>query len=287
MATATIDGLKVEYVTRGSGPALLMLAPGGFDASMDKWRSGTAWKGMDALDALACAFTVVVYDRREAGVSGGRVERLSWALYADQARHLLDHLGIHRAFVMGGCMGCSVATAFAARHPEATHALVLHWPVGGYRWKLNGADRFARHARFAREHGLAGVVKRAHEGRSFWADPEAGPWASVIVSDPAFADRFAAQDLDRYVGLVAASGRALFDRDMPPGAEPEELMAMRVPALIVAGDDPAHATSGAHYLRELLPQPELWPVMPPEQATERVVARILEFGRAHPVSGGA
>jgi pimeloyl-ACP methyl ester carboxylesterase len=80
MATATIDGLKVEYVTRGSGPALLMLAPGGFDASMDKWRSGTAWKGMDALDALARAFTVVVYDRREAGVSGGRVERLSWAL---------------------------------------------------------------------------------------------------------------------------------------------------------------------------------------------------------------
>jgi len=287
MATATIDGLKVEYVTRGSGPTLLMLAPGGFDASMDKWQSGAAWKGMDALAALARAFTVVSYDRREAGVSGGRVERLSWSLYADQARQLLDRLGIRRAFVMGGCMGCSVATAFAARHPEATHALVLHWPVGGYRWKLNGADRFARHARFARKHGLAGVVKRAHAGRSFWADPEAGPWASAIVSDPAFADRFAAMDLDRYVGLVAASGRALFDRDMPPGAEPEELMAMRVPALIVAGDDPAHATSGAHYLRELLPQPEHWPVMPPEQTTERVVARIVEFGRAHPVPGGA
>ena len=287
MATATIDGLKVEYSTRGSGPALLMLAPGGFDASMDKWQTGSAWKGMNALDALARAFTVLVYDRRESGVSGGRVERLSWALYADQARHLLDHLGIRRAFVMGGCMGCSVATAFAARHPEATHALVLHWPVGGYRWKLNGADRFARHARFAREQGLAGVVKRAHEGRSFWADPEAGPWASVIVSDRAFADTFAAQDLDRYVGLVAASGRALFDRDMPPGAEPEALMAMRVPALIVAGDDPAHATSGAHYLRELLPQPELWPVMAPEQTTERVVARIAEFGRAHPFPAGA
>ena len=45
MATATIDGLKVEYVTRGSGPTLLMLAPGGFDASMDKWQSGAAWKG--------------------------------------------------------------------------------------------------------------------------------------------------------------------------------------------------------------------------------------------------
>jgi hypothetical protein len=32
MPTATIDHLEVSYVTRGSGPALLMLAPGGFDA---------------------------------------------------------------------------------------------------------------------------------------------------------------------------------------------------------------------------------------------------------------
>lgn len=117
MPTATIDGLKVEYITRGSGPALLMFAPGGFDATMEKWRTGTAWTGMSALDALARSFTVVAYDRRESGASGGRVERLSWALFAEQGKRLLDHLGIGRAFVMGGCMGCSVATAFAARHP--------------------------------------------------------------------------------------------------------------------------------------------------------------------------
>ena len=174
-----------------------------------------------------------------------------------------------------------MATAFAARFPEFTQALILHWPVGGYRWKLNGGDRLARHTRFARENGLAGVVKRAHAGKSFWLDPEAGPWASVIVRDQQFADEFQEQDLDRYLGLVAASARALFDRDMPPGAEPEELMAMKVPALIIPGDDPAHATSGAHYLRELLPQPEFWTVMPPEQTPERVRDRILEFGRAH------
>jgi pimeloyl-ACP methyl ester carboxylesterase len=103
----------------------------------------------------------------------------------------------------------------------------------------------------------------------------------VIVRDPRFAAAFEAQDADRYLGLAAASGRTLFDRDMPPGAEPEEILAIKAPALIVAGDDPAHATSGAHYLRELLPRPELWPVMPPEQTTGRVCDRILEFGRAH------
>ena len=36
MVTTKIDGLLVNYVTRGKGPALLMLAPGGFDATMEK-----------------------------------------------------------------------------------------------------------------------------------------------------------------------------------------------------------------------------------------------------------
>lgn len=281
MPTAIIDGLEVNYLTRGSGPPLLMLAPGGFDATMEKWATAGVWKGMKPLDTLSSEFTVVVYDRRESGASSGRVEKLSWTLFAEQAKALLNHLGIEEAFVLGGCMGCSVAVAFAARFPTSTRALILHWPVGGYRWKLNGQDRFGRHLRFARENGLAGVVKRAHEGKSFWQDPEAGPWASSIVRDPNFAGAFQDQDLDRYLGIVAASARALFDRDMPPGAEPEELMAMKVPALIIPGDDPAHATSGAHYLRELLPQPEFWTVMPPEQTPERVRDRILEFGRAH------
>ena len=281
MPTAMIDGLEVSYVVRGSGPALLMLAPGGFDATLEKWTTAGVWKGMRPLDTLASDFTVIAYDRRESGASGGRVERLTWALFADQAKALLDHLKLDEAYVLGGCMGCSVALAFASRYPQTMRALILHWPVGGYKWKLNGSDRFARHARFAKEHGLNGVIKRAHEGRSFWADPEAGPWASVIVRDPKFAAEFAKQDLERYLGLVAASGRTLFDRDMPPGAEPEEIMALKVPALIVPGDDPAHAASGAHYLRELLPQPEFWPVMPPEQTPERVRDRILEFGRTH------
>jgi len=281
MATATIDGLEVSYVVKGSGPALLMLAPGGFDATMEKWTTAGVWKGMRPLDTLTSDFTLIAYDRRESGASGGRVEKLSWSLFADQAKGLLDHLKINEAYVLGGCMGCSVALAFAARYPHATKALVLHWPVGGYRWKLNGSDRFARHARFATEHGLAGVVKRAHEGKSFWQDPEAGPWASVLVRDPRFAEGFQAQDAERYQGLVAASGRTLFDRDMPPGAEPEEIMAMKAPALILPGDDPAHAASGAFYLRELLPQPEFWSVMPPEQTPDRVRDRIVEFGRAY------
>jgi len=281
MPTAIVDGLEVFYETYGSGVPLLMFAPGGFDATIEKWRAASAWTGIDALAALAASFTVIAYDRRESGQSGGLVERLGWSSYTRQASALLTHLQIDSAFVLGGCMGCSVALAFAVDYPQATRALLLHWPVGGFRWKANGLDRFQRHASFAAKNGLAAVVERSRNSKSFWMDPEAGPWASVIARDNSFAEAFVRQDLDRYLGLVAASGTALFDRDTATGAAPEEVMGIKAPALIIAGDDASHATSAAHYLRELLPQANLWNAMPPEQTTRNVCERILEFGREH------
>lgn len=281
MPLAVVDGVETYYEMRGSGLPLLMFAPGGFDATVDKWLEASAWKAMNALDALAAEHTLIAYDRRESGKSGGRVERLSWACYTRQAKALLDHLKIDSAYILGGCMGCSVALAFGVHYPKATRALLLHWPVGGYRWKIAGLDRFQRHHNFARQHGLKGVIERAHAGKSFWADPESGPWASVIERDPVFAEQFAAQDLDRYLGIVLTSGRSFFDRDTVTGAEPEELLGIKSPALIIPGDDPSHATSGAHYLRECLPHREFWNVMPPEQTTRGVCDRILEFCREH------
>lgn len=279
MPVAMLDGIETYYETHGSGSPILMCAPGGFDASIDKWRVASAWTGIDAIKALAAEHTVIVYDRRECGQSHGRVERLNWASYTQQGKTLLDYLKVDSAWIMGGCMGCSVALAFGVHFPSTTRGLLLHWPVGGYRWKVNSQDRFVRHLNFARQNGLKGIVDRAQSGKSFWMDPEAGPWASVIARDKEFAERIASQDLDRYLGIIATSGRGLFDRDTAPGAEPEEVMGVKAPSLIIPGDDPSHATSGAHYLRELLPKSEFWNVMPPEQTTQKICDRILEFCR--------
>ena len=279
MPLATVDGIDTYYETDGSGSPILMCAPGGFDATIDKWRVASAWTGMDAIEALAAEHTVIVYDRRECGRSGGRLERLGWALYTSHGKALLDHLKIESAWIMGGCMGCSVALAFGVDYPAATRGLILHWPVGGYRWKANSQERFRRHYSFAKENGLRGVVERARGGKSFWMEPEAGPWATLITRDAGFADRFAAQDLERYLAMILISGRSLFDRDTAPGAEPEEVIGVKAPALIIPGDDPSHATSGAHYLRELLPKSDFWSVMPPDQTTQIVCERILDFCR--------
>ena len=130
MPVATLDGIETYYESHGAGSPILMCAPGGFDATIDKWRVASAWTGIDAIKALAAEHTVIVYDRRECGQSGGRVERLSWASYTKQGKALLDHLKMDSAWIMGGCMGCSVALALVLLSFDDA-GLLLHrrWAV--------------------------------------------------------------------------------------------------------------------------------------------------------------
>jgi len=168
--------------------------------------------------------------------------------------------------------------AFAARHPEAVLSMTLFWPVGGARYRINAHQRFAEHLAFVQQHGLKAVVALVtKEGKPFNADARGGPWASVIRHDPPFAAAFAAQDVEQYKLIVIAMGRALFDRDTSPGAEPEDLMRVDIPAFIVPGRDASHATSAARYLEECLPRAEYWDVAVAEQTEATVPARMLEF----------
>lgn len=287
MAFAEINGIKIHYQVHGSGPPLLMMAPGGFDSTIEKWSTAGIWTGVRPLETLTDRYTCIAYDRREAGRSGGRVERVSWTTYAHEAMGLLRHLGIQRGFVLGGCMGCSTATAFAVTYPEATLGLVLHWPVGGVRWRLNGLSRFQTHVDFVKEHGLDAVVKLAREKKSFWAEPSAGPWASTIVADASFAGAFAGQDVERYLAMVMLMGRTLFDRDTATGPEPEELMALKAPSVIIPGADPAHATSAARYLQECLADAVYHDVPAPDQTPALVRRWITDFLDAHAMVGVA
>jgi pimeloyl-ACP methyl ester carboxylesterase len=278
MPTAVIDGIATRYEVTGSGPPLLMYSPAGFDATLDKWVTQGIYAKIKLLDHLPKKFTCITFDRRECGQSGGRVERITWAHYVAQGKGLLDHLGFARAHIMGGCMGCCPVAAFAVAHPQAVLSMVLFWPVGGAKYRLSSHQRFAEHLAFVHQHGLAAVVELvAKEGKPFGSDPRGGPWASVLKHDRAFAEAYANQNVDQYKLIVAGIARTLFDRDTAPGAEPEDLMRLDIPALIVPGRDAAHATSAARYLEECLPQAEYWDVPVAGQTEDATVARLLEF----------
>ncbi len=278
MPTALIDGITTHYEVRGSGSPLLMFSPGGFDATLQKWATQSVYAKTGMLDALVQRHACILFDRRETGQSGGRVQAVNWADYAAQGRGLLDHLGIERAAVMGGCMGCAPAVSLAVSHPQRVSALVLYWPVGGAKYRLNGQGRFIQHLAFVQQHGLAEVVALARAGtQSFGEDPRGGPWVSVLRRDEAFAAAFAAQDAERYRLTVTGMMRALMDRDTAPGAEPEALLQLDTPALVIPGQDASHATSAARYLQECLPRSTYWDAAPEAQTAQTVPPRLLDF----------
>jgi len=276
--TVDVDGIATAYEVSGSGPALLMFSPGGFNATMENWTTHGIYQRTDMLARLRERFTCITFDKRESGASGGRLERITWRDYADQGKGLLDALGIERAFLMGGCVGCSIAVAFAVAHPASTAGMVLYSPAGGAQYRMKQHARMAHHAVYVEEQGLGGVVALAQgTTKGFSDDARVGPWAPVLRSDPAFADAYAAQDRARYLIVLIGLGRGLFDRDTVPGAEPEDLLTLDVPALVVPGQDSSHATSAARYLEECLPRSEYWDVPVAEQTAETAPARVLTF----------
>jgi pimeloyl-ACP methyl ester carboxylesterase len=276
--TAVIDGIATRYEIAGSGPPLLMFSPGGFNAAAENWASLGIYRRLKLLDHLAETYTCITFDRRESGLSGGRVERVTWDDYAAQGRGLLDHLGIGRAHLLGGCAGCSVAIALGVSCPGRVMSMVLFWPAGGAKYRIRQQSRFAQHLAFAAERGLPEVAAlAAGSERGFTQDPRVGPWAPVIRTDQAFAQDYAQQDPGGYQVTASGMARLLFDRDTVPGAEPEDLLRLEVPALVIPGHDDSHATSAARYLEECLPRAEYWDIPVSEQTEEIVPVRIRRF----------
>lgn len=275
---AVLDGIATRYEILGEGPPLLMYAPGGFDATIEKWRAAGVYERISLLEHLPKRFRCIAFDRRECGQSGGRVELLTWRHYAAHGKALLDHLGIERAHLIGGCMGCSCVMAFAVAYPAAAQSMILWWPVGGAKYRIKAHQRFSDHLYFVARDGLPAVVSHVmKEGKAFNADAHGGPWASVIRHDSAFAAAYAKLNPGKYKTIVEGMRDALFDRDTSPGAAPEDLLKLEIPALVIPGHDDSHATSAARYLEECLPNSEYWDALPQAQTGESAPARLLEF----------
>lgn len=278
MPTAIADGIATRYEVTGDGPPLLMFSPGGFDSTLESWRTVGIYKRLSLMDHLSRRYSCITFDRRESGQSGGRLERISWADYVRQGVGLLDALGIESAHLMGGCVGCSAVAAIGVSSPERVRSMVLYSPAGGVKYRMKQHQRFEQHLAFVDQQGLAAVVELAREtGGTFTKDPRVGPWNSVLRTDDEFAAAYAKADAGRYRTTVAGLVRLLFDRDTVPGPEPEDLLSSDLPALIVPGQDDSHAPSAARYLQECLPNSQYWDVPVAEQTEESAPARILEF----------
>jgi pimeloyl-ACP methyl ester carboxylesterase len=116
--------LRIAYELRGpmltTRPTLLLIQGLGFDAS--GW--GTA------IRRLRQRFRLVLVDNRGTGRSApGSV---SLPAMVDDARAVLDDIGIGAAHVLGASLGGMIAQELAVRHPERVDKLVLACTTPGW-----------------------------------------------------------------------------------------------------------------------------------------------------------
>ena len=278
MPLAIIDGIETNYETIGTGQPILFFSPGGFDATLEKWSTLGVYERIQLLKFLPEKYQCIIFDRRETGCSGGRVEEITWEHYLRQGKGLLEHLGLEQAHLLGGCMGCCPVTAFAVKYPDVVISMILFWPVGGAHFRIRAQARFAMHLAFVQKEGLDGVVALAKSTNlGFGKDPRVGPWAPVIRRDSVFASDYSSTIIETYQKIIESMQTNLIDRDTAPGAEAEELIELEIPTLIVPGKDLAHATSAAKYLEECLPLAEYWDISPDLLREDNTSMRLMRF----------
>jgi len=113
--------VEIAFIDEGEGDPVLLIH--GFASNV-----ATNWVGPGWVNALTDAgFRVIAYDNRGHGRSAKLYDIRDYGapLMAEDARRLLDHLGIARADVMGYSMGVRISAFLAISHPERVKSLVF------------------------------------------------------------------------------------------------------------------------------------------------------------------
>jgi pimeloyl-ACP methyl ester carboxylesterase len=127
-----VDGLALNYLVAGRGPAVVLLhGLGGFAES---WRHN--------VDALAARATVYAVDLPGFGASAKPRAAYSLSYFARAVRGFLDALGVGHASLVGHSLGGAVAVAFALMHPARVERLALLGAVvPGFSWRSSWRAR--------------------------------------------------------------------------------------------------------------------------------------------------
>lgn len=121
MQTFSSNGIEIAYLDEGSGEPVLLIH--GFASNV-----GTNWVDTGWVRTLTDAgYRAIAYDNRGHGRSAKLYDQEDYGapVMAEDARRLLDHLGIERAHVMGYSMGARIAAFLALAHPGRVRSLVF------------------------------------------------------------------------------------------------------------------------------------------------------------------
>ena len=121
--------VHVAYQVFGEGPDLVV-APGFVSHIENYWDEPHFAR---ALNKVSGFFRVVLFDKRGTGLSDRVAHLPHMDERMDDLRAVMDAVGIERANLFGISEGGSLATLFAASHPERTESLILYGSFARFR----------------------------------------------------------------------------------------------------------------------------------------------------------
>ncbi len=201
MPTFRSDIVDIAYEVTGSGPPVLLIH--GFASNARVNWFDTGW----VRTLTEAGYQTITFDNRGHGDSGKLYDPAAYPApeMAEDARRLLDHLGLGQVLVMGYSMGARIAAFLTITHPERVRAAVF----------AGLAENMIR--------GVGGAEPIAQALEAPSADDVADPGARTFRL---FADQTKG-DLKALAACMRASRQKI---------TPAELGRIGVPVLVVAGE---------------------------------------------------
>ena len=157
-AYATVNGVRIHYVTIGHGPPVVLLH-GGL-ANANYWGN--------QVRALAPHHLVIAMDSRGHGRSTRDARPYGYDLMADDVVGLLDTLHVRRADIVGWSDGGILGLDLAIRHPDRVgkiFAFAANTVTAGVQDDVDKNPTFARYiARAGREYAHLSATPKDYDG---------------------------------------------------------------------------------------------------------------------------
>jgi len=241
MPSAKVRGVTINYKIIGQAGPWVALVPGGRrDLS-----------GVEGLaEAIAAkGYRVLLHDRRNCGLSDVVIagDESEYEIWADDLYELLRQQDALPAFIGGSSSGCRTSILFALRHPEATRGLLL-WRITGGRFAAErlAVNYYQQYIDAARQGGMKAVCNLEH-------------FKERCEAKPSNRDYLMALDPQRFIAVMTRWKKS-FDEsvDLPIiGASEKDLRSIKVPAVVIPGNDRTHGMATGKLAASLIPQSEL------------------------------
>jgi pimeloyl-ACP methyl ester carboxylesterase len=118
----TLDGQRIAFVARGSGPPMVLVHSIHACAWSMEWRN--------VFESLSTTFTVYAVDLLGFGASAHPPLSYTAELYLEQLRAFLVEVVRQPALLVGSSLGGTYAIALAARHPALVTSVCAIGPAG-------------------------------------------------------------------------------------------------------------------------------------------------------------